>query len=556
MDSPPRRPTNKMAPQSATNPLGGRVHGARSERPARRYWSGYVAYVRTCPTCGWENDETALFCVSCAEDIRHIDPEASSDTRPGVLLLQKRLDRERRQHARSRGSDASGGGGWIGFGAALILAALVVGPDRMIATAVWIAAVTSSVVGIWQLRRDQRALRMWGGILASSAALVLLIVGFRAIRAAGNSSDLSPPSIEASVPAIATPAAETAGSRKIEGNVPMYGGGPTHDGMMPGPAPASAPVLAWQMDTAGELYASPTLANGVLYVMSKAGTLYAVEASSGNERWRREVTTYVTRASPAVVDGVVYVGGGFTFSALDAATGAELWTVPLEYAGHASPTVVDGLIVVGSQQGWVYALSAATGEIEWRVPTEGIVFGAAAISDRSVVYGTDEGILYNVDAVDGSLNWRINLPGALYASPVITGDTVLVATQSGELHARDLATGDGLWNANYGGPQPPATNGKVVVLTAADGGVYGLDATTGNQLWLYPSGKLSLTSPSISGNLVLFGAGNTLYALNIETGEAVWYYLAGDKVESPAAIAEGFVFFGSRDGFVNAVTDR
>lgn len=557
MDTPPQRPANRPVPQSATNPLGGRIHGARSERPAKRYWSGYVAYVRLCPNCDWENDESALFCVSCAEDIRRIEPESSSDTRPGIALLQKRLDRERRQLARSRGSDASGGGGWIGFGAALILAALVVGPDRMISVTVWIVAVTSSIAGIYQIRRDQRALRMWGSLLAGGAALVLLIVGFRAIQASTDPGILVPASIEASPTVSSTSILESASAGPpLEGNIPMYGGGPTHDGMMPGPAPTSAPALAWQTDTGGEVYAAPSLANGVLYVMSKAGVLYAIEASTGVERWRHEVTTYVTRASAAVVDGVVYVGGGFNFSALDADTGAAIWTVPLQYGGHSSPTVVDDMIVVSSQQGWVYALETSTGEIDWRVPTEGIVFGAAAIADRSVVYGTDEGIVYNIDAVDGSVHWRTSVPGAVYATPVISAGTVLVTTQSGEIHARDLASGTGLWSANHGGSQPPATNGDVVVLTAADGGVYGLDAASGEQLWLYPSGNQSLTAPSISGNLVLFGAGNALYALNIETGEAVWYYLAGDRVESPPAIAEGHVFFGSRDGFLNAITDR
>jgi len=557
MDTPPQPPERGPGPHSATNPLGGRVHNSRSGRSAKRYWSGYVAYVRRCPKCGWENDESALFCVSCAEDIRQIEPDASSDTRPGVALLQKRLDRERRQQARSRGNDTSGGGGWIGFGAVLILVALVVGPDRMIGASVWIVAVTSSVAGIWQIRRDHRALRMWGALLAGGAALVLLAVGFRAIQASNNLGKLVPTSIEASPTVGPSLTIESAGSNPpVAGNIPMYGGGPTHDGMMPGPAPGSAPVLAWQMDVGGEVYASPTLANGVLYVMSKSGVLYAIDASTGIERWRHEVTSYVTRASPAVVDGVVYVGGGFNFSALDAATGNTIWTVPLQYGGHASPTVLDDMIVVSSQQGWVYALDAVTGETDWRSPTEGIVFGAAAVSDQSVVYGTDEGVLYNVDPADGALNWRASIPGALYATPVVIGGTVLVATQSGEIHALDLASGTGLWSANHGGSQPPATNGEVVVLTAADGGVYGLDAVTGRQVWLYPSGKQSLTAPSIAGNLVLFGAGHALYALDIQTGEAVWYYLAGDTVESPPVIAEGYVFFGSRDGFLNAVTDR
>jgi outer membrane protein assembly factor BamB len=523
----------------------------------QRHWSGYVAHVRPCPRCGWENDESALFCVSCAADIRDTPRIASSDSKPGLAVLQKRLRRERRKSERSRAVETTGGGGWIGFGAVLIVAVLVVGPDRTVTVATWLVAVVSALVGIWQIRRDQHAMRVWGALLAGSAALVLVFVGFRAIQASGELSSL--PTAEA----IATPTSvltstgsEATPGPAIAGNVPMFGGGPSHDGQMPGPAPGASPKLAWQMDTGGELYGSPSLADGMLYVTSKAGTIYAIDASTGNEVWHREVTSYVTRASPAVIDGVVYVGAGFSFSALDAATGEERWTVPLQYGGHASPTVNGDLIVVSSQQGWLYALRTDSGELAWRVPTEGIAFGAAAMTDGAVIYGTDEGIVYNVHPTAGTMNWRTSIPGAIYATPVISGGMVLVTTQSGELFALSLDTGDKVWTASHGSSQQPASNGEIVVLAANDGGVYGLDAATGEQRWLYPTGKDSLTAPVITGNVAIFGAGNTLLAVDITTGEAVWYYLAGDMIESPSVVAQGYVFFGSRDGFLNAVSDR
>jgi outer membrane protein assembly factor BamB len=472
-------------------------------------------------------------------------------------LLQKRLERDRRQHNRKRANDAPGGGGWIAVGAVLIATALIVGPDRSLSLLVWIAAVIAALAGIWQIRRDQHAMRLWGGFLAATAALVLVFVGFRAIYASDRVVDDDESVVNATptstVAAAATPANP---ENRLAGNVTMSGGGPAHDSQMPGPAPSDSPILAWQVDTGGELYGAPTIAEGILYVTSKAGILHALDAASGTEIWRHTVTSYVTRATPAVVDGTVYVGAGFTFSALDAATGEERWSIPLQYGGQASPTVREGLVVVSSQQGWIFAIEAGSGEILWRLPTEGIVFGAASITGDSVIYGTDEGILYNVDSQSGRSNWRITLPGAIYASPVVTGDAVLATTQAGELHALDLASGDGLWSVDYGGALPPATNGEVVVLAASDGGVYGLDAATGERRWLYPAGKQSLTAPAITGNLAILGAGTSLLALDLDTGEAAWYFLAGDTIESAAIVTDGFVFFGSRDGFLNAISDR
>lgn len=557
MGATPSRPSNPPEPGGGTNPLGGKVHSPRYDKPSRRQWSGYVAHIRRCPSCGWENDEQAKFCVSCAGAIGAVPAEASSDTRPGVAVLQKRLERERRRHNRLRAEDSPGGGGWIAVSAVLIAVATVVGPNRSIGVLMWVAAVAVALAGIWQIRRDRQAMRIWGGFLAGAAALVLIFVGFRAIQA----SETIRPEDDAgfgATPAVTIDVSESAtpSTTSLTGSIPMSGGGPLHDSQMPGPAPEGSPILAWQMDTGGELYGAPVIAEGILYLTSKSGVLHAVEAASGNEIWTHRVTSYVTRASPAVVDGTVYVGAGFTFSALDAATGEERWAIPFQYGGHASPTVRDGVVVVSSQQGWIFALDIDTGEAVWRLPTDGIVFGAASITDDAVLYGTDEGILYNVDSQSGVSNWRVTLPGAIYAAPVVIENTVLVTTQAGELHALDGATGDSLWSTNHGGAAPPATDGDIVVLAASDGGVYGLDAATGEQRWLYPSGKGTLTAPAISGNLALVGAGNSLLALDVETGEAVWYYLAGDIVESAPIAIDGYVFFGSRDGFLNAVHER
>ena len=51
------------------------------------------------------------------------------------------------------------------------------------------------------------------------------------------------------------------------------------------------------------------MVDGVVYVGSADGYLYAVGAESGRERWRFETDGPVF-SSPAVVDGVVYVGSG------------------------------------------------------------------------------------------------------------------------------------------------------------------------------------------------------------------------------------------------------
>ena len=555
--TPPPEPTRPQA--SVTNPLGGRLHLSSKRDAIRRQWSGYVAYVRTCPDCAWENQETDLFCVNCAHDIRGAPVTSSDAPRAGLDLLNRRLARDQLSRTRTRVETAHGGGGWIVVGGVMLLISIVVQADPPVQVLSWLGGVVIVLYGIWRIRRDGPSLRLWGIVLSLLAASSVGLVGYRALSAPDGG--LNSGSIAATTPGSATgatPGTEATpdmGGSVVQGEVPMYRGGPLHNGQLPGPPPRSNPRLAWRFDTGGEVYSSPAIADGIIYVASKSGFLYAIDASNGTELWRVTVSEYVTRSSPAVVDGTVYIGGGFVFLALDAKTGAERWRVPVQYSGQATPTVAGGMVVISSQEGYVFGIDAASGEVRWRSPTDGVTFGTPSVSGSRVVFGTDAGVLYNLELGTGKLNWRIPLSGAIFASPAILDDTILVPTQASTMLAIDLESGDSRWTAARGGAESAAIAGDLVVLSASDGGIYGLDLATGAQRWIHASGKRALSAPTVSGDTVITGAGNTLLALDPATGAQKWYYLATDIIETSPVVLDGFVFFGSRDGFLYAVSD-
>ncbi len=540
-----------MAQQDSTptNPLGGKVHGASS-----RHWTGYSAYVRACPTCQWENAEDAHFCVSCGSDVTAVSPRPSSDSSAGLAALAKRLEQERRAESRRRLLDVRGGEGLFAGGLAVILITLAVNPDPIIGIPIWIVCVLLMVVGIWQLRANPSSLRAIGLVLGVSASLLLGFVGVRAFQA-NREFEPTPQVLMMGTPAMPSSSASTPEGDQVSGEVTMSGGNAQHDGMMPGPAPGADATRLWQYDTGGEVHAAATLSQGVLYLMTKSGSLVAVDAMSGANLWEVPVTTYVTRVSPAVADGMVYAGGGFTFGAWDASTGKPKWSVPLQYVGQSSPVLTDKLVIVTSQERWAYALDRETGETVWRIPTEGIVFGTPAVVDGMAFYATDEGITYRVDIDSGRVAWRQRVTGAVFASPVTSSGMVLVTTQAGELSALDMESGAVRWTTLHGSSNSPATNGEIVVVADADGGIYGLDLATGEQHWLYATGKAALTAPSISGDLVFVGANATMLAINLADGSASWYFLAGDQIDTSPIVAGGRVFFGSRDGFLTAIGD-
>jgi outer membrane protein assembly factor BamB len=81
------------------------------------------------------------------------------------------------------------------------------------------------------------------------------------------------------------------------------------------------------------------VANGVVFAAA-GSDLLAVDAATGTQTWL--VTTDFIETSPAVANGVVYVGtDAGRLLAVDASSGAELWeTFPGSGALRSSPIVV------------------------------------------------------------------------------------------------------------------------------------------------------------------------------------------------------------------------
>src|SRR5215211_4467775 len=90
-------------------------------------------------------------------------------------------------------------------------------------------------------------------------------------------------------------------------DVPMYRANPARTGVMPGPGPEGRPVELWRFQVEGEIHSAPAIVGGVLYIGGGDGGVYALDAGSGEELWRFHADNPIS-SSPAVVDGLGYVG--------------------------------------------------------------------------------------------------------------------------------------------------------------------------------------------------------------------------------------------------------
>src|SRR5579862_792691 len=66
-------------------------------------------------------------------------------------------------------------------------------------------------------------------------------------------------------------------------------------------------ALKWSYTIGKHVYSSPAVANGVVYVGSGNHNVYALDAETGTRLWQYTTGSHVY-SSPAVANGVVYVG--------------------------------------------------------------------------------------------------------------------------------------------------------------------------------------------------------------------------------------------------------
>ncbi len=186
------------------------------------------------------------------------------------------------------------------------------------------------------------------------------------------------------------------------------------------PSTVSTLKPRWTLTTGGNVSATPTVVNGMVYVPDWGGNLWAVSAATGKAVWENPVSRYsgiagdISRTSPAYWDGLLVTGEGVqTIAAkrgayllgIDARTGSPLWRTRVDSDPAAiitsSPVVSDGVAYDGVSskaeavsgpvtfRASVVALDARTGKMLWKryvVPagyTGGAVWGSTPVVDAS-----------------------------------------------------------------------------------------------------------------------------------------------------------------------------
>ncbi len=338
-----------------------------------------------------------------------------------------------------------------------------------------------------------------------------------------------------------------------EGGSPMFRGGPEHTGVYAGAGVASLHGVKWVFPTGGAIYGLPAVVDGVAYIGSNDGVLYAVEASSGSLKWKLPTKGRIA-SSPAVAGGLVIVlSYDSKLYAVDAATGQTRWTFAtggehrfaarhihgIEPAADlmpdpfdfylSSPAVANNRVYFGSGDGHVYALDVATGAVVWKFATGNVVHASPAVANGVVYVGSWDTYFYALDAATGAERWKFK-----------TGEDEAIHNQTGIQSSAAVADG-------------------VAYFGCRDGKLYALDAAGGQLRWVFDNkGSWVIGSPAVHQGVVYFATSDSalFHAVDAKTGADRFSLSLKWPMFSSPAVAGPFVYLGSHEGKLTAIDSR
>jgi outer membrane protein assembly factor BamB len=328
-----------------------------------------------------------------------------------------------------------------------------------------------------------------------------------------------------------------------------------------------APIAAaWQVETHGQISASPTVVNGMLYLGTNGGRLYAIDAATGAIRW-----TFLAhnglKSNPLIYGGLVIMGEG---------------------NADSTTYVPRKRVRVGSGSSGLVALDAVTGRQRWYRPLTGTGQPTATIVHNVLIHHDGDGVVVALDPTSGRLLYQRHVSSVasmVGALPVNAGIIVTTGIFPNRVIGFKRSNGHTVWTwetsrSDSGlGDCPPASDGATIYcdyLTPVESGpavdpgqparpkVYALDARSGKLRWVLPL-EAGIVPPRNESAIPLLYRGAVfvgsavapyVHAIDASSGHLLWRQKVRGSVKGGIVARNGALYFGDMQGYLWALDAR
>jgi Ca-activated chloride channel family protein len=182
--------------------------------------------------------------------------------------------------------------------------------------------------------------------------------------------------------------------------------------------------------------------------------------------WKARVPGGRPLATPAVVGGKAFLGGGFgshEFYAFDADSGTLLWEYHTHDDGPTAAVVADGLVAFNTESCELEILTTE-GRPVWKEWLGDPLMSMPAVGDGRVymAYPDSRGdrrhYLACFDLRSGERHWARPIPGEIITAPVLAGGFVYLTTLEGTVSCFRQADGEPVWQDERLATSAPAVH--------------------------------------------------------------------------------------------------
>ena len=368
--------------------------------------------------------------------------------------------------------------------------------------------------------------------------------------------------------------------------------------------------LRWAVPLGEEVYSSPIVANGHVFIATGKGNVYALDPRDGSTAWKTNVGNMV-RMTPALAGGLLFVGtygkygtkesgpSGASMEALDEKSGRIVWKTPLPGVVRSAPVIANGTVyegiaggdaAVGCITGRIVSLDARTGKIlppVWYTSSKprngGGIWSPLSYDGSALYFGTgntcddtgDQNSIVALRAKTLTKLWRTEANSKegsdedVGGGVRIQGARVYAEGKNGMLYALDRTTGKKLWMRDLqpdarggGGFGTPAGDGTMLIVNSGDGSSRAPGARTtaiafdldGNQKYIIPQKVASSPSQSASflPGIGFINVDRSIQAFDAATGKTLWSYASKDGFYASPAIVPSGIYDADLSGNVYA----
>lgn len=196
----------------------------------------------------------------------------------------------------------------------------------------------------------------------------------------------------------------------------------------------------------------PLLADGVVYVGDGHGVLHAIDAQTGESRWRFASGGRIRHGAALSGEDVVFGSADGKVYALARADGRERWRFDSGAPVDTTPVLHAGRILIGNRGRGLYALDAASGAEQWRLGFWGSWIESTPVVHAGLIYigSSDMRRISAIEPASGKVRWRTDVHGWTFGTPLIVDGRIHAGAAGGEpyfirhrasYNTLDLATG-------------------------------------------------------------------------------------------------------------------